>query len=825
MEIFLLIVVLAILLAVLTRINDSKHAINDVKNDIAHLKGELARYAKEAAAKAPAPEKPATPVTQVKPAAPVPVPPPVAEQPEKDIVTDWPRPYTAPREVPANDPVFADEFLGKPVVLSVDETPIRTPAYQPTGDKYTPTPPKEGWFDKWLRENPDIEKFIGENLINKIGIGVLVLGIAFFVKYAIDQDWIKEIGRVCIGLFCGGLLVAFAHRLRKNYHSFSSVLAGGGLAVFYFTIALAYHQYQLFSQTTAFSSMVVITAFAVVLSILYDRIELAIIATVGGFLTPFLVSSGQGNYIVLFTYLCILNAGLIALAYYKRWRALNFIAFVFTQVVYLSWVLNQQGGTAFPYQGAFIFGCLFYAMFVAMNVIHHASRGSQLKAFDFIILLSVNLCFYGAGIALLTEGGMRDYKGLFTAALGLVNLTLGWLFFKQSKADKNFIYLIIGITVTYISLAAPVQLQGHYITLFWAAETVVLLWLYQRSFIKLLKIASALVTVLMLASLVMDWIGIYGQIYDTHAVYLLPVIANKGFITGIVCSAAMLLVHTLLKREADTYYLPPFTNKLIRQFYGVVWLALLFATGALEINHQFSLRLPGTNLQYMYLQLYATAFFVMYFFVAAKLRVAENTTLRLAAPFVIFIFYTANIQNIYVPEKAMLVTGTYKGYFIGHVLSVALLLVLIYNTISYVRKNIALFKHALGTFTWVTTIALLVLFSVEVRHLVVWLYYTNQASIGYAENLYSKAGLSIVWGLSSFIIIWLGLSKKYKPLRVIALVVFGITLIKLFAYDIQNIPPAGKIIAFILLGVVLLIVSFMYQRIKKIIIDDAKNAK
>ncbi|MEP6846626.1 MAG: DUF2339 domain-containing protein, partial [Panacibacter sp.] len=192
----------------------------------------------------------------------------------------------------------------------------------------------ETWFDKWLRNNPDIEKFIGENLINKIGIGILVLGIAFFVKYAIDQNWINEAGRAGIGLLCGIILIGVAHRLRKNYRSFSSVLAGGGLTVFYFTIGFAFHQYQLISQTAAFVIMVIITAFAVILSILYDRIELAILATIGGFITPFLVSTGSGNYIVLFTYLCILNTGLIVLAFYKRWHILNFIAFIFTVLIY-----------------------------------------------------------------------------------------------------------------------------------------------------------------------------------------------------------------------------------------------------------------------------------------------------------------------------------------------------------------------------------------------------------------------------------------------------------------------------------------------------------
>ncbi|MBA3899851.1 MAG: DUF2339 domain-containing protein, partial [Bacteroidetes bacterium] len=142
-----------------------------------------------------------------------------------------------------------------------------------------PPPPKPGFFDR----NPDMEKFIGENLANKIGIAILVLGIGFFVKYAIDQDWINEIGRVFIGIICGGILIGIAHRLRKTFTAFSSVLVGGGIAVLYFTIAIAFHEYQIFSQTQAFLLMAGITAFSVLLSLGYNKQELAVLSILGGF--------------------------------------------------------------------------------------------------------------------------------------------------------------------------------------------------------------------------------------------------------------------------------------------------------------------------------------------------------------------------------------------------------------------------------------------------------------------------------------------------------------------------------------------------------------
>ena len=103
-----------------------------------------------------------------------------------------------------------------------------------------------------------------------------------------------------------------------------------------------------------------------------------------------------------------------------------------------------------------------------------------------------------------------------------------------------------------------------------------------------------------------------------------------------------------------------------------------------------------------------------------------------------------------------------------------------------------------------------------------WLNYRKGEDWRWWENLYYKAGLSILWSISSFIMMWLGMHHKFRPLRIISLTLFTITLIKLFTYDIRNIPPGGKIAAFILLGILLLTVSFMYQRLKKIIIDDTE---
>jgi uncharacterized membrane protein len=471
------------------------------------------------------------------------MPPPISEsiseQPEQPITEGEPQ---GQQDKDARQ----DSLVIEGVASSINTIEPEEAKQQPSAPP--PFSPKPSRWDRWLQNNPDLEKFIGENLINKIGIAVLVLGIAFFVKYAIDQNWINETGRVSIGMACGALLIGLAHYLRKGYKAFSSVLAGGGIAVFYFTISFAFHQFSLLSQSASFATMVVITAFAIALSLLYDKMELAVIALVGGFLTPFLVSSGSGDYVVLFTYLTILNAGLLALGFFKRWAVINALAFGFTAIIYGGWLANSLGQTpgTFSYATAFLFATLLYLLFVGMNVVNQLRYKMPFRAFDFSILLSINAAYFAAGMLLLHYANAGMYQGLFTISMGAINLFLAYLFFRREQTDQRLLFLLIGLTLTFVSLAVPVQLHGHSITIFWSAEAVLLLWLYQRARIRLMRTTSLIVSALTLVSLFMDW----SAAQESSKAHL-DVLFNDvgGLVTNLVCVASFAIYAYLLRRE------------------------------------------------------------------------------------------------------------------------------------------------------------------------------------------------------------------------------------------------------------------------------------
>ena len=709
-------------------------------------------------------------------------------------------------EIKKEDLKKKEETIVYPQVISPPSNQNRPPIQK------VPAPRKPGFFER----NPDLEKFIGENLANKIGIGILVLGIGFFVKYAIDQDWINPIGRVFIGIICGGALLGVAHKLRKTFIAFSSVLVGGGIAVLYLTIAIAFHEYNLFSQTAAFILMVIITGFAVVLSLGYNRIELAILSILGGFASPFMVSSGEGNYVILFTYIFILDVGMLVLAYYKKWNLVNIISYAFTVLLFGVWLGGVYNGEDLSMLwGAITFATLFYLVFFGMNIINNLKEGAAFKAVDITLLLSNTFFYYAAGMAILNNVHGDNYKGLFTAALAVFNFLFAYTLHKNARTDRNLVFLLIGLVLTFISLAAPIQLEGNYITLFWSAEAVLLLWLSQKSGIRLMKLASVVITVLVIISLLMDW----SQLYHGNEEISLRIIFNKAYITSLFAIASLGGTFYLLKNEKSEQIEQIQLYKIVLTVVGIV---ILYMSQLLELQYQLVAYGFDYGTQNIIIGSYNMLFMVGLVRVSSKLLLPQRLKNALAFTGIVamlsyMLFYHSQIiitRNDYLNALSSS-TG-----FVFHYILLGFLLVVAWLSLKKIQtlKDFNTKTHNL--YSWFYVFFFVFMASAELDHIVVVSGYSADNSMDHILTQNHKIGYPILWGITSFGLIAIGLKKKIKHLRVISLSLFLVTLLKLFLVDIKGISEGGKIAAFISLGMLLLVVSFMYQRLKKLLLAD-----
>ena len=726
---------------------------------------------------------------------------------------------------------------------------IFAPQKEPAFKRRIPKTKKPSLWKRFKEKNPDLEKFVGENLINKIGVLILVLGISYFVKYAIDKDWINEPARVAIGILAGSIVLGIAHKLRKKYASFGSVLVGGAVAIFYFTIAIAFHEYQLFNQTIAFVIMVLITAFSCLLSLSYNRIELAVLSLIGGFAVPFMISSGEGDFKILFSYILILNVGILAIAYFKRWSLVNTLAFIFTNVLFIGWIVTFSfSNKEVPYLGAFLFAFSFYLLFIITNIINNLRSKGEFTNSQLILLASNSFVFYGIGMFILTNFH-PETTGLFTAGLALLNLAYASFLYKKFGLDKKAVYLLIGLTLTFITLAIPIQFKGNYITLFWAAEAVLLMWLTQKSKIKNYYFASVVVHILMLISLILDWQEIYGKNE------LLKIIINPICITGIVATASLYAVNYLLRKEdLNIEFLRlNFSSIAYKKYVAIAAPVILYIVGFLETTFQAIASFGETASSLSFIVIYHLLFTAILVYQLLKNKNIFNIKLlNIICVFNTILYILLIVELPFQELKETIISGENTSIaYLFHFVSLTLIIYFIWLLYKTNKENFVFNIYNKKAILWLLAGAVVYIASkelliegliigspkitseqiVEIQNI-----HGNEVELGYYEksptankninnlsNKLIKTALPVLWGILSFFFLIWGIKKQIKSLRIIALALLGLTIIKLFTYDISSVSETGKIIAFILLGILILIISFVYQKIKVLVIDEEEK--
>jgi len=729
-------------------------------------------------------------------------------------------PIITPPPMVAPEPIIRQEPLPIPEVAAPSPFPFPHSTHSP--HSAPPPPPPRPSF---LERNPDLEKFIGENLINKIGIAILVLGLGLLLQYAIGKGYIGETAQTLIGIASGGVLLFLAHRLREKFRAFSSVLVGGGLSVLYFSIAIAFQQYHIIGQTAAFALMVGISALGVLLTLVYDRRELAVIALLGGFATPFMVSTGEGNYKVLFTYLLILNAGMLALANFKKWPIINILSFALTWLLFASWALFKFGFLdPEPVWPAMGFATAFYAVFFAMILLYDLRHRTAFKPLDYSLFLLNTALFFGLSMRFLSELDTR-VGGLLCVLLAAVNVVFALRFFRDERVPRNLVYLLIGMVLTFISLAAPVQLDGDHITLFWAAEGVLLVWFAHRSGIKLVERASLLVTALMVISLIMD----LGQYSAPHHIAFWPLL-NRLFITGIAVVISLALQHRLWAKWGPQHsVLWGLGVHTVRGAYAAAATVLGFAVGLLELNYQLGRVLPPGSVA-----MAGMAFTLLYLILVDVFTSTAGKGLRtvLGGLFgsALLLFITTHYQvGMRQLRGELLGENDSAGHMLTHYIAFALVVVLVIRVMRWSRELLTVRSANWNIYAWVICTLLVIVASQELDHILLALQpapvggpgsgdpYTIQHALYKART----AGYPILWGVGSFLFMTYGMKARLRMVRIIALSLFGITLVKLFLFDIKGASEGARVAAFISLGVLLLVVSFLYQKLKVLLKDDA----
>ena len=575
----------------------------------------------------------------------------------------------------------------------------------PPPPPYAPAPaPARGWAFTTPLHGKNVESYIGRWILGITGAVAIVFGASFFLKYAFESNLIGEAGRVILGLAGGLFFIVLGEFLRPRLTKYSYILSGGGLALFYLSIYAAFHFYGLIGQSAAFGSMAAVTAFGVILALWADGIELAGLAAAGGFLTPYLVSTGTSNDFAFFAYLTIINAGILAVAFFKKWHPLTLLGFTATVFNFVSWYAAYYDPEKLFFTAYVL--TVFYLIYAAAGVIANIATAKPATQAD-LVILTVNAGWYFGWLFYLLQPKYEAALGFIAAGLAGLYILLAYLSAALRAEDKHLMLFLGGIAVVFLTIAVPLELDQNAITIAWAVEAAVLFALGAMLGNDGMRYAA--IGVLAIASIRLVAL----DSGDVDFERFIPVF-NKRFFTYVAVIAASAVMGALaLKRPgaiaADEKITPAFLWSLVN--------VLVLAAVTLEL----------------------------FAFFDAK----------------VFILERRKAQEI---NRQTPVSGgpTYAGANR-------------YQAMQQVRS------------------------SQEYRS------FMNQRN----------ASISVFWALYAVLLITLGMLWRNALLRWSALILFGITIGKVFLFDLAALRTPYKIISFTVLGAILLAASYLYFRYQK----------
>lgn len=697
---------------------------------------------------------------------------------------------------------------------------------------FKPIPPRQ----KKAKTKSNIEKFIGENLINKIGIVVTIIGVGIGSKYAIEHELISPLTRVVLGYLLGFGLMAFAFKLKEKFEGFSAVLLSGAMAVNYFITYIAYSIFDLLPHGLAFVLMLIFTIFTSLAALKYNRQVIAHIGLVGAYAVPFLIGD-ESNATVLFVYMALINLGILFIAFKRYWKPLYYSSFILTWCIYLLWFANEfdaKADTGIAMAFAIVFFVIFYISFLANKLV----QKQEFSADDIVRLLSNAFVFFGVGYAVMDQNLVaQDYLGLYALGNAVLHFVVAVLLFKSRLEDKKLGQLIAGLVLVFLTLAIPIQLDGRWVTLLWAAEAALLFSVGNWKGNPSIKRIAYPMLLLAFVSLIHDWTLQYDSLALGHYDGSYPIFINVRFLSSIfVVLSIGLIAYHLNKKLIDNG--EHWTEKTMGIIAPICLFSLLYVAVRLEITSYWMEQFADSHISYKPEgSIYETSH---YNYGLKKFRA----------------IWVLNFSLTYFAGLLLLNQMKFRSRLLGHIgawLSMLTILVFLTQGLweiselreDYLNQNQSEYYSIGEYYLWIRYIALAFVgatmavahwhmsslfaknwlqkfYDVVFYSAILWIASSEVISwldISGGDDNY-RLGLSVLWGLYALGLISLGIWKKRRHIRVLSLILFGLTIMKLFVYDIKEFESIGKIAVVIVIGLLLLVASFLYNKYKQYLFGD-----
>lgn len=333
------------------------------------------------------------------------------------------------------------------------------------------------------------ELLIGQKALGWAAVVLFIFAAAFFLRYAYQNNWIGPVGRVTIGALVGAVLIAAGHRYhRRGLHIFEQMFSAAGVVVLYLATYSAFGFYHLLPQQHAGIFLAIIVIESMIIAALYDSLTIGLVAVLGGLLTPILLQTDRDSYRELFTYLSVLDLGVVVLMLLRCWPAIGSVALLGSQALFWQW----YGGNYHPEKLAWAMGfqVAVYGVFFGRLVIAQFVR-KQTETWEGLAQLVVNAVLWFTAYYLLTYDNYRDWMGSAALVMAIVYAVLARIAFTRRPEDHRLLLCCLAVSIGFIAFAFSVQADARWVAFGWSAMAASLCWFGHRVAAPTLRIMAA----------------------------------------------------------------------------------------------------------------------------------------------------------------------------------------------------------------------------------------------------------------------------------------------------------------------------------------------
>jgi len=647
----------------------------------------------------------------------------------------------------------------------------------------------------------NLEQRIGTHWVPVAGVVTVIFAVGFFLKHAYDKEWIGPLGRVIIAGLSGLLALAVGEvTRRRGYDVAAKGVTALGFAILYATVFAAHRWYGLIGAVPAYVLAIAVTVAAMLYAVTLNEVLMAVLALLGGYLTPVLLSTGRNLPTPLFCYVLILSAGAMGCAYWRKWGAVNILAFLGTFALYTAWFERfyrpATGDQSPPEQlGVALFWvAVFFAVYLILPLLHTLVRRVRSETQDMILVLAnAAVVFYY--LWTIIDDRYEPALAMCSLGMGATYLVLMGLVGARCREDSDLRQGLLATGLVFVVLAVPLYFEMYAVAVLWAAGAVVLVVVGLRYGSPLTQIVAAAVLALAVGTLARHLPMHYEPF---RAVW------NSAFGAWCFVAAATLVCHVLYRCNAGA---ADVVRPFIAEVFYTVGLLLFMAAISMELWHHADLNLArGVDIPFFGAQMILVFAAFLLAFVIRPVP-PEGALCPL-------------IAGVIAAAGSAFLAYVYRGLHTGPFVIVANL-----NFIKALAFVAALFGAARlqrrapfwenqrpplsGALGLGGVVVLWLLLTQEI-----WFYcrFLERDADG---RFLAHMAVSVAWALYALGLMVVGFWRKLRTLRYLALGLFLLLLAKIFLVDTRRVATIYRIAGFLATGLALVGVAYLYQYLKK----------